>query len=379
MISDRVLDLAVARAVLTAGQAADLRALAHAEDEAARANLPPPPPMPAVAAAPIADANAVDDESLRFITSFADIFVTLGIALFCWAAADITSHYIGDTAKWGVVALLAWGLAEFFTRRRRMALPSIVLLLLFAIAIFEFILGIVMPDDAGSYLVRRFQQFEGWADMDSRAALIAGLTTAAFAALHYWRFRVPITIAAGAAALCIAFIASVHWIDPALGLNAYEGLLFFCGIGVFALAMSFDMSDPTRQTRRADIAFWLHLLAAPLIVHPLIAAFRRSPDLNTQTSLIVLGIFLVLGIVSLVIDRRALLVSGLIYAGVALSVLLRQAGFQDIGGLTSATLLALGLFILVLSAGWQPLRNAILRLLPPTLTQRLPHPRTRLT
>jgi hypothetical protein len=382
VISETALDLAVERAVLSAAQAEELRALARAELEAARANLPPPPPMPPplpVSAAAAPDANAFDDESLRFITSFADIFVTLGIALFCWAAADIASHYLGDTAKWGVVAVLVWGLAEFFTRRRRMALPSIVLLLLFAVAIFKFVLGLVTPDDAGSYLVRHFQHFEGWADIDSRSALIAGLATAAFAALHYWRFRVPITIAAGAGALCIAIVASAHWIDPSLGLNVYNSLLLLCGIGVFALAMYFDMSDPTRQTRRTDIAFWLHLLAAPLIVHPLIAAFRHGAVPDTQTSLIVLGIFLVFGLISLVIDRRALLVSGLAYAGIALSALLRETGFAGMAGLTSATLLALGLFILLLSAGWQPLRNALLRLLPSALTQRLPHPRTRLT
>jgi hypothetical protein len=382
VISETALDLAVERAVLSAAQAEELRALARAETEAARANLPPPPPMPPplpVSAAPAApDANAFDDESLRFITSFADIFVTLGIGLFCWAAADIASHYAGDTAKWGIVAVLAWGLAEFFTRRRRMALPSIVLLLLFAVATFKFVLGLVTPDDAGSYLVRRFQHFEGWANIDSRSALIAGVATAAFAALHYWRFRVPITIAAGAGALCIAVVASAHWIDPSLGLNVYNSLLLLCGIGVFALAMYFDMSDPTRQTRRTDIAFWLHLLAAPLIVHPLIAAFQHGA-VDTQTSLIVLGIFLVFGIISLVIDRRALLVSGLAYAGIALSALLRETGFAGIAGLTSATLLALGLFILLLSAGWQPLRNALLRLLPSALTQRLPHPRARLT
>ena len=49
-------------------------------------------------------------------------------------------------------------------------------------------------------------------------------------------------------------------------------LLLLCGLAVFALAMRFDLSDPKRQTRRTDIAFWLHMLAAPLIVHPLAAA-----------------------------------------------------------------------------------------------------------
>jgi hypothetical protein len=44
-----------------------------------------------------------------------------------------------------------------------------------------------------------------------------------------------------------------------------------CGLRVFAAAMSFDLSDRDRMTRRSDCAFWLHLLAAPLIVHSLIS------------------------------------------------------------------------------------------------------------
>ena len=35
------------------------------------------------------------------------------------------------------VAATAWGLAEFFTRKRRMALPSIILLLAFVGGVFE--------------------------------------------------------------------------------------------------------------------------------------------------------------------------------------------------------------------------------------------------
>ena len=34
--------------------------------------------------------------------------------------------------------------------------------------------------------------------------------------------------------------------------------------------MRYDLSDPARETRRTDAAFWLHLLAAPLLVHTLV-------------------------------------------------------------------------------------------------------------
>jgi hypothetical protein len=39
---------------------------------------------------------------------------------------------------------------------------------------------------------------------------------------------------------------------------------------------------------------------------------------------------------------------------------------------TPFTILALGAFVLLLSAGWRPLRGAILNILPNVLTHRLP-------
>ena len=101
--------------------------------------------------------------------------------------------------------------------------------------------------------------------------------------------------------------------------------------------------------------------------------------LGTRAAFGILGIFLIFAVVSLAIDRRALLVSGLTYAGIAFSALIRQTGLVDFTRLTSITVLTLGLFILLLSAGWRPLRNTILRLLPPALAQRLPHPRSQMS
>src|SRR3546814_10333745 len=46
-------------------------------------------------------------------------------------------------------------------------------------------------------------------------------------------------------------------------------LVLIAGLGVFTLAMWWDRSDRVRQTRRSDVAFWIHLLAAPMIAHPI--------------------------------------------------------------------------------------------------------------
>ena len=43
-------------------------------------------------------------------------------------------------------------------------------------------------------------------------------------------------------------------------------LVFAAGIAIFTYAMRWDISDRARQTRRSDVAFWLHLLAA---LHPI--------------------------------------------------------------------------------------------------------------
>ena len=50
--------------------------------------------------------------------------------------------------------------------------------------------------------------------------------------------------------------------------NLILGFVLLLGIGVFLFAMWWDASDRARLTRRSDVAFWLHLLAAPMIVHP---------------------------------------------------------------------------------------------------------------
>ena len=73
----------------------------------------------------------------------------------------------------------------------------------------------------------------------------------------------------------------------------------------------------------------------------------------------------VLAVVAILIDRRALLVSGLAYLGTAI-------GLAIAGMSLPATLVILGAFVLTLGAGWVPLRRLLLALLPSPLSDRLP-------
>ena len=343
MISDDGLRLAVERGLLTPDQVAGLREL---EQERASAGAEPQ-----------------DPEAFRFITGFADVFVTIGIALFLGAVAWFVQRLDSETLTAAVVAGLAWALAEFFTRRRRMALPSIVLLVVWTAAVFVTLATILGGLIEGANAEP--------ADVAGPLAA-AALGAAAGAAAHFWRFRVPITVAAGYAALAGAALGSLAAIAPEFVEQARNFLLLVCGLGAFALAMRFDLADRQRTTRRTDMAFWLHLLAAPLIVHPLVLVVFGPEQAREGVAPAVglLALFAFLAVVALLVDRRALLVSGLAYAGWALSNLLRGSGIQD--ETVPATLLVLGALVLLLSAGWRPIRAAVLSRSPAALANRLP-------
>jgi len=292
--------------------------------------------------------SSVDDERFRLVTGFNDIFVVIACVLTLASVAWIGSvwaPWVGALAA----ALTAWGLAEFFTRRRRMALPSIVLLLAFVGGLF-----------AASVLFLGDTRF---------AAVVAGIVALAGAWLHWRRFRVPITVAAGAAsgiafavALLLALLPEAKsWTIP---------ISFVAGLAVFALAMRWDATDRLRETRRSDVAFWLHLLAAPLLVRAAFAALGVSEgETSPWGAVAVVGLYVALALVSLSIDRRALMVAALSYVLYTFSALLKQYGVVSLN--FAITALALGSALLLLSAFWNASRAFVLKRLPPALQLRL--------
>ncbi len=289
---------------------------------------------------------AVDEESFRLLTGFNDIFVAIAIALLLTSIA-----WLGGWVKTGLgglgVAVAAWALAEYFTRVRRMALPSIVLLLAFVGGVAGTMIGTLVdinPD---------------WSDRTNAMIGIGiGLVTAGAAWLHWKRFMVPITVAAGAAALVGAAAALALSINPH-SQDLLFPVLFAGGLGTFALAMWWDGSDLTRTTRRSDVAFWLHLAAAPMIAHPvfhMLGVFEH--DIGAGQAVIVLALYVVFAFIALAIDRRALLVSSLAYVLYALSTLFNQAGAVELS--MAFTAFVIGSALLTLSAFWHPMRRAVI-------------------
>jgi hypothetical protein len=187
---------------------------------------------------------------------------------------------------------------------------------------------------------------------------------------------VPITVAAGAAAVSATAIALIlAAIGPDKGESAKSLLLplvFIAGLAVFAFAMRWDMSDRGRETRRSDVAFWLHLLAAPMIAHPLFhwLGISSGDTIGASGALLVLAIYVLFGIVALAVDRRALLVSALAYVLFALTRLFQEFGMVELN--VAVTALVIGSALLTLSAFWTRIRSGLVRQLSGGLQARLP-------
>jgi hypothetical protein len=293
---------------------------------------------------------SADEEDFRLVTSFNDIFVVIACLLLLMSAGWVVQSFSAVLAS-SVVAGMSWLLAEFFVLKRKMELPAIVLLVSFVANVFTaVVLSFGIPDE--------------------KAFMLAGLLATAAAWLHWRRFHVPITVAAGAASAVAFVMALIVSVFP--GLKAYlNSLMFVGGIAVFMLAMRWDMADLKRISGRSDVAFWLHLTAAPLIVHPV---FSNLGIFDGQQSALDLGIvlllYLVLTVISLVIDRRAFMVSSLIYVLAALTQLL------DIYGLAGDSFayvgVVIGFSLLLLSGFWHKARRSLVQSLPAGIQQRVP-------
>lgn len=320
-----------------------------------------------------------DDEMFRLVTGFNDIFVTIAAALVIFAAWNI----IGGLAA----AAVSWGLSEYFTRQKRMALPSIFLLLCFACGVFSTLnhvaYGLTMPDPT-PWSRYPYRSHSGISSAFLMAMAASAMLTAAAISAHWRRFHVPITIAALTSALALVvgclLTLSLIWLglDAEQAVSVIPWLAFLIGLAIFAYAMKWDLADPERVTRKSDVAFWLHLTASPLIVHPLfwqlakISAAGGSDGDIARGIAAVLAILLyaLLGLVALVVDRRAVLVSALAYVVVAMTYLLRSDG--QVGSTIAVAGALIGGLLLAMSVYWRDLRRATLSLLPENYRSMLP-------
>lgn len=310
------------------------------------------------------------DEPFALFRGFRDVFLSLGIVILSLGLGSIAFEVFGlelngviDRQDVGIASLLAafaWGIAEWVTARLRMPLASLVTCLAFVAAFTAMVLtGLVSL---------------GFFEPAAPAmAFLVPLVGALGGLIFYLRFRLPfalLTVAGGLAFTGFHVVGGLFGSSENSNFQLISGLV---GVLVFAGAVFYELRDPTRQRRYSENAFWLHLIAAPLIVFALAGGLEATDISNAGEAVRIFLIVVGLGILALMIDRRAFIVSALLYLAGAVAYTISQSGISPDNQL-AFTALVLGLFVVGLALGWQPLRRAFLRLLPDGLSSRLPNP-----
>lgn len=297
-----------------------------------------------------------DEENIRLIGGFNDIFIVIACALLLFSSLWAV-RTIDPRLGLATFVVLSWLLAEFFVLKRKMAFPAIMLLLAFIGGVFNLSMAV-------------------FSFLGEQATMVATGASVIAAYCHWRRFNVPITIAAGTAAtigfIVSAFVSMFATPDTVNVLTDWILVVIFsCGILTFLFAMYWDASDRERITNRTDTAFWLHLLSAPLIIHPVFLSVGiLNGDESISSIAVIIALYIAMSLISIIIDRRAFMVSSLVYVLYAISSLMSMYG--DVGTNFAMTGMAIGAALLLLSALWHPVRSMIVTALPNAIKQFVP-------
>lgn len=291
-----------------------------------------------------------NEEDMRFLRSFSDVFIAIGLILLSLGIAGLVGLLGGGV--WNLAAAgVSLVLAYYFGRKRRAYLPTLILALMFLVFI-----------QAGADF------------LFVKDGILAAILTLIAMGLFYALIRLPFCIALIAIAALYLVFALIRRISPDVLTNAAGIVLMISGAIIFFIALYYDSKDQHRTTRFSDNAFWLHFLAAPLIIHGLaIGAIQGKIEklfgiipmisISQTEAVIILVMVGIITLVGLAINRRALIVSSLGYAGFAIIYLIKGVGLGA-GGMAVATLVLLGLSIVLLGTVWHEIRNPIVKLLP---------------
>lgn len=296
------------------------------------------------------------DEPFELFRGFNEVFIVIGLGILYAGWMGVTGLSVigwGEAnisfAIYGLISIfVTFFLAQYFTSKRRMVAPSIMLVLLMAFSGLQ--VGASLSNTIG---------LQG----ASLTTLTAGVTTLLLAG-YYALFRVPITVFfialgvfVGIGAIFVQSGADTPNMNDLFMLTndgPFAIITIVLGLIGLTIALRFDMSDPHRVTRRSSAGFWLHVVAAPAIVNTVALTLLETGGVVPQLGLLV---FLALmATFAITIDRRSFLVAGIGYI-VALA-------YTVLDGNAAIVILILGLGLVWLGAKWEGLRARIMTALP---------------
>ena len=260
-------------------------------------------------------------EPIRFIKNFSEIFITIGVLWLFFAIF----YTIDNTISYSGLLVFLILLSEFLVKIKKMVLPGMAIIVIsLYILLFKIMLSLNIENNT-----------------------ILSISATAFSFIFYLRYKLPFSMA-------IFIVAAMVSITFLLGFDIINNIwiLSLYGFVTLFLAIWFDSQDIKRDNYKSDTAFWLHLVAAPLIAHSLMSDIIFT-DLISKNILIII-LFILFFFIAILLDRRALLLSSLGYVIYAIIGILHQDS-------TKVIFILFGFFILIVGVFWYQIRNTLLK------------------
>lgn len=324
-----LLDEALARGVISDAQRAELEAMRTSE-------------------------RPGNDERIKSVGSFNEIFVTVGVMLLLNAATGLISMMLGSSAV--ATGMLSVGLTlvvvEYFHRHKRFRLPVIYGVISAGMGLGAWLRITTIGANADFFDVSK-----GW-----EMALLPMLAALAVFIAGAARYRIAfMMLPIGVLFTVTATFAADHAVSE----TPFKLLLGACGLSLLGVAMHFDLKDPTRTTRMSDFAFWTYIVGSPLFVHSLFLSVLIDANtiIGAGTWLLIAVLAASVSFIGVLMNRRALILSTMIYVGYVLFSALNHIPI-GIATVTLVTIMMIGLYIVALGSRWAQARRAIMRRLP---------------
>lgn len=360
------------------------------------------------------------DEMLPFLNNFHDIFTTLGVLILLGGLGVGAGQVMAglDMAEgsqaWqtilmaliGGIAVFAWFLSALLVGKQRRILPGIVLSGVFGVAT-----AVVLVWGYAQFLIHVAGISETSFELGSESAenmafgreavmavvsqiplsvrvmpVVFGLAFVLPMMAYYRVYRLPFAGGLVGAGTVMTAVLTLLVIEPYTAIVWMPTINVAAGAALLLAGIMFDARDPGRETRLSGTAFWLHFFAAPILLGAVLnmaqvgltlgeSDFANPDAINlfaalaadsaeamrlAVTALVVIGLF---ALVSLLINRRALIVSGLVTAGVSIGVIVNSTDLGA-GVVVAVTLLVLGGIVVLLGAAWNPVRRILLLPIP---------------
>lgn len=332
MNKDDVLQKAIAEGIISEEQRAKLEALA-------------------------ADDKGDSEERLKPVGTFNEIFVTIGVAILTSAVAGLFGLLMTNNIAQAVVGAFIYVVtAEYFHTRKRFRLPIIYAALGCTMSLSTAVMAGLVDDPRQIF--------------DDTLAPYIWITTLAVAmavlALFAWRYLLPFLMLPISIIFAVVMTIAAKTAESDI---SYKLVLGASSLAILAFAVRCDLRDRFRTTRLSDFAFWSYMIGSPLFVHSLFLSVLMAEEgkdwaMSGLAWLATLLLVLLVSFAGLLLNRRALIVSTLVYVAFIIGRALTGLSMGSAATIALLTLLIIGLYVVCLGSRWREVRGRVMDKLP---------------